>query len=162
MPSLADSPDARPHMALVCRVRSRFCALPVADVEETMRPLPIDLRFGSSAPPFVLGVATVRGVPTPVVDAAALIGAADEADAAPTRFVVLRVGERRVALAVEGVVGLRLLPAAALHPLPPLLNEANTDAVAAIASLDAALLLVLRGGRMLPDAVGAATTAGAP
>jgi purine-binding chemotaxis protein CheW len=143
-------------MALVCRARNRFCALPVAVIDETMRPLPVEPI--ASAPLFVSGLAIVRGVPTPVVDAGRLLGAGD--DGQPTRFVVVRVGERRVVLAVEAVVGLRTLSAAALRELPPLIQEASADVIAAIGALDAALLVVLRAARLLPETVWSALQEG--
>ena len=121
-----------------------------------MRPLPVEPI--ASAPLFVSGLALVRGVPTPVVDAGRLLGAGD--DGQPTRFVVVRVGERRVALAVEAVVGLRTLSAAALRELPPLIQEASADVIAAIGALDAALLVVLRAARLLPETVWSALHGG--
>lgn len=114
-----------------------------------MRPLPMAPIL--SAPSFVSGLAIVRGVPTPVVDVGRLLGAGD--DAQPTRFVAVRVGEKRVALAVETVVGLRTLSATALHELPPLIREASADVVAAIGALDASLLVVLRTARLVPETV---------
>ncbi len=142
----SNSPDAR--AMLVFRVRDRLCAIPVAEIDETMRPLPIS---GVPSPHrFLVGVTRLRGAPVPVVDAGALMAA----DGPPRfgRFVVLRIGDRRVALAVEKVVGVRWMPAGVLHPLPPLLSAAPHDAVAAIASLDRELLVVLGGGRLLREA----------
>jgi purine-binding chemotaxis protein CheW len=133
--------------SLVCRVQGRLCALPLGHVMETMRPLPTEAFVG--APDFVLGLAVVRGAPVPVVDAAKLLGAAG---VRIDRFVMLKVGTRRIALGVEGVLGVRALPAGALQELPPLLQDAATDVVAAIGLLDAELLLVLRGTRLLSDA----------
>ncbi|HEX3902315.1 MAG TPA: chemotaxis protein CheW [Polyangia bacterium] len=157
MSSPSNTQDAAPSVALVCRVRSRFCAVPVSEIDETMRPLPMEPM--RSAPSFVSGVAIVRGVPTPVLDAGRLLGAGD--DAQPTRFVVVRVGERRVALAVEAVVGLRTLSATALHDLPPLIQDARADVVAAIGALDASLLVVLRTARLVPETVWNAIRGGA-
>ncbi len=73
---------------------------------------------------------------------------------------MLRLGERRVALAVEEVLGVRALPGATLHRLPPLLSEASRDAVSAIGALDDALLLALDTGRLVPQAVWDAVVAG--
>jgi purine-binding chemotaxis protein CheW len=145
----SSSADAPPGLALVCRVRNRFCAVPVSEIDETLRPLPLEPM--PSAPPFVSGWALVRGAPTPVVDAGALLGA--DSDASPTRLVVLRVGARRIALAVEAVVGLRTLPSPSGHPLPLLMSEVSADVVAALGALDATLAAVLRTARLLPEAV---------
>jgi purine-binding chemotaxis protein CheW len=129
-------------------VRRVLAALPLEHVVETMRPLPVAPL--AEAPAFVMGVAIVRGEPTPVVDAGALLGVADEP--CPTRFVTMRTGGRQVALAVEGVLDVRDLDRDALHELPPLLGCANTEAVTALGALDAGLLVVLRAALAVSDA----------
>ncbi|MEZ0244206.1 MAG: chemotaxis protein CheW [Sphingomonas sp.] len=137
--------------ALLFRVRTRLCALPIAHILETMRPLPVESV--AAAPDFVLGVALIRGVPTPVVDAGALIGAPEPADF--HRFVTLRSGESCVALAVEEVLGVRDLPSTSLKKLPPLLREASVEVLSALGSLDAELLTMLKLARTLTDRVAA-------
>ena len=135
--------------ALICKVRGLWCALPLPHVMETMRPQPLETM--ASAPSFILGVAIIRGVPTPVVDVGALLGSTDPP--LHTRFITLSVGERVVAAAVEGIVGVRVLPREALGDLPPLLRDASSDVIATVGTLDSALLVVLRAARILPDAV---------
>lgn len=142
-----DDGNANANAFLVCRVQTRLSALPLAQVVETMRPLPTEAIAG--APHFVRGLAVIRGAPVPVVDAARLLGA--EEDAPPSRFVTLAVGGRRVALALSSVLGVRAVAPDLLHGLPPLLHEAGAEVVAAIGLLDAELLLVLHGARLLPD-----------
>ena len=131
---------------LICRVQTRLCALPLEHVIETLRPLPVEPVAG--APPFVLGLAVIRGTPLPVIDAARLLGADD---ARTERFVTVMAGNRRVALAVDHVLGVRAVAPQSLHALPPLLHDADTDVIAAIGLLDAELLLVLRSTRLLPE-----------
>ncbi len=133
---------------LIFRVGSRLCALPLDGVIETLRPLPLDPL--PAAPDFVRGLSLIRGAPTPVVDAAALFG---EADAAPTRLITVAAGERTVALAVAGAIDIRTIERAALHALPPLLRNAVGTVVQALGVLDAALLLLLDGAHIVPDAV---------
>lgn len=142
--------------SLLLRVRGRLCALPLEHVVETMRPLPV--RPVADTPPFVTGVSVIRGAAVPVVDVARLLNpSADPRDSTPrgaARFVTVRTADRTVALDVDAVVGVRRLPAGALGELPPLLRDAGSDAVAAIGTLDAELILVLRAARLLPgDAV---------
>jgi purine-binding chemotaxis protein CheW len=132
---------------LVCRARSRLCALRAAEVVETMRPLPVEPWVGM--PSFVVGVSLIRGVPTPIVDVGALFG--DGAPPAFTRFVTLRVGDRRVALAVEEVIGMRGVDVAPSIETPPLLREASGQVVATLGALDVALLSVLSAARLLPE-----------
>jgi purine-binding chemotaxis protein CheW len=132
---------------LVCRVRRRLCAIPLAHVVETMRPLPIEALTTTLTA--VMGVAIIRGVPVPVVDPGSLLGT-DEAPS-PTRFVTVMVDGRRVALAVEEVVGVRDFPASDLEDLPPLLRDVGAEIISAVGVLDDALLIVLRATRLLSE-----------
>jgi purine-binding chemotaxis protein CheW len=132
---------------LLCRAGSTVCGLRIGSVAETMRPLPIEPIHGM--PAFVSGLSIVRGTPVPVVDLARLLG--DESVAPPARFVVVKTDRGRVVLAVSEVTGIRTLDAKSLGSLPPLLQGARADLVSAIGSLDAELLLVLEGGRILPE-----------
>jgi purine-binding chemotaxis protein CheW len=148
-PSTTAAPAADSELAVVVRARARHCAFIATGVAEVMRPLPIEVL--ANMPGFVLGLAIIRGAPTPVVDAGALLG--EHGEGQPTRFVVMRVQERRVALAVEAVLGVKRLAGETLQALPPLLRHAADDVVAAIGTLDAQLLTVLGGGYLLPPAV---------
>jgi purine-binding chemotaxis protein CheW len=137
---------------LVTRVGAVVCAVPIEYTVETMRPLPIEPIDG--APAFVRGLSIVRGAPIPVVDAARLLGVTGvEAN----RFVVLRVGERSVALLVDAVIAVRAIAADRLTALPPLLRGSSHDTVRAVGTLDAELVVVLDAVRVLPDlgAIGA-------
>jgi purine-binding chemotaxis protein CheW len=140
---------------LLTRAGQVTCALPIGQVVETMRPLPIEPVAG--APAFVLGLAVIRGVALPVVELARVLGTATGASAA-SRFVVIRTGERRVALSVDAVLGVRAVIASGVGALPPLLAAADRAAITAIGTLDAELLVVLDASRVLP----AEPVAGAP
>ena len=131
---------------LLFRARDRLCAIPVAEVAEIMRPLPLERL--AALPDFVLGLGGIRGASVPVVDAGALLGGGAVAARPPGRFVLLRVGKRSVALAVEAVVGVRSLATDALGTLPPLLGEAGRELIAAIGAADGEFLLVLRTVRL--------------
>lgn len=123
-----------------------FCALPLSYVIETMRPLPTEPI--ARAPRFVLGASIVRGVPTPVIDCAALLQ--QDAPRAHTRWATIRCGERVAALAFDAVVGVRALSAADAA-LPPLLSGAAGETIESLSTLDAQLLLVLHAGKLVPD-----------
>jgi purine-binding chemotaxis protein CheW len=138
-----------PHLpVLICRIGALNCALSLSQIVETMRPLPV--RPMPGMPPFVTGLARVRGEPVLVVDGATLLG---EAGAVPARFVTLRLAARRLVLAVTAVVGIRSLDAGQLHALPPLLKEAPGHVVSAIGARDAEFLYLLDTAWLLPDAV---------
>ncbi len=137
-------------LALIVTVGARVCAIPLHYVAETMRPLSIEPV--AETPDFVRGVSVIRGAPVPVVDLKALLenGATS---ATYGRFVTLKLGERRVAIGVDAVIGLRTLDSGQLGELPPILRAVTADILEAIGTRDAQLLVVLRAARLVPDEV---------
>jgi len=131
---------------LVSAVRHVYVGIPAHVVIETMRPLPVR-RLGD-APRFVVGVAGVRGQPTPVFDLGAMLGLGDT-ERAGARWVTVEASGP-VALQVDNVVGLQRLGPGACHELPPLLDAADTAMVASLGQRDGRLLVVLREGRLVP------------
>ena len=140
------SVDLNSGLSLLCRVDTRLCALPLESVIEMTRPLPVEPVAG--APDFVLGLSVVRGSAVPIVDAGRLLSGGRSP---LSRFVILRVRERRVGLAVDAVLGVRSLQARSLEELPPLLRSAAADVVEAIGTLDSELLMILRAVRIVPE-----------
>ena len=132
--------------SLLCSVGPHLCALPLVHVVETMRPLPIVAIAGT--PPFVLGMAVIRGGPVPVFSVSAVVGASS---APPGRFVTIRVEARVVALAVDAVEGVATLDPSTLADVPPLLREASREVLQSVGALDARLVVVLRTARLLPS-----------
>jgi purine-binding chemotaxis protein CheW len=134
---------------LIVRARLWLCALPIAAVAETLRALP--LRELAGAPRFVRGISVVRGLPVPVIDLAALLGAGDDARGA--RLVSLRAGGRSVALEVDEVLGVRRLEGAAFESTPPLLSSAMPACMQHLGALDGQMLAVLEATRLVPEDV---------
>lgn len=141
------APTSSEVPVLVCRARSLLCALSLQHVAETTRPLPIEPVIGM--PSFVYGLSVIRGKPVPVLDLGSLVGSREKAH--PSRFVVLRTGDRQVAAAVEQVVGIRTLSSGSLDALPPLLSKASAASVSTIGTLDTALILVLNTAKLAPE-----------
>jgi purine-binding chemotaxis protein CheW len=131
---------------LLCRAGAGLCALPLGHVLEIMRPLPIEPV--AAPPPGLSGLSLIRGTPVPVLDLAVLLG---ESAGPIGRFITATVEGRRVALAVESVLGVRRIDPALMDELPPLLRDSAGEAVAAIGTLDAELLRVLQTGRLVPE-----------
>jgi purine-binding chemotaxis protein CheW len=145
----------RRECSLLCRVGDLLCALPLEHVEEAMRQMPVETIAG--VPSFVRGLAVVRGVPIAVVDAGSLLtGVASHA----TRFVTVKTGSRRIALAVDAVVGVVEIPPGSLEALPLLFQDVRPDVISAVATLDADLLLVLQVTRLIPEELWAVLEAG--
>ena len=116
----AESPRDRLPV-LLARVSDRVCALPLGLVVEVMRPLRVEAS--AEGPACVQGWTVLRGERVPVVDLAALAG---ETPGRATRFISVREGATRAALAVDAVLGVRALSAEvhaalplALIPAPP-------------------------------------------
>jgi purine-binding chemotaxis protein CheW len=141
--------DAQPGFLLLAQARTCVCALPLSHVLETLRPLPI--QPVPVAPDFILGLSVIRGEPVPVVDLGRLLGF--PGDPRPTRLVVIRVQERRAALAVEAV--LRIVAGESLdrRALPPLLRSAGEQAVSAVSALDHEFLTILEAAHLVPEDV---------
>jgi purine-binding chemotaxis protein CheW len=139
------------HMnsALLVRVPGAVCALPLAEVIETMRPMPLEPLANTSD--FILGITLIRGAAVPVIDLTAVFN--NPSRRSCERFVTVRVGTGCVALAVQSVIGIFDLSNRNCESMPPLLKNARTEVVEAIGSRDAELLFVLQAARLVPDSV---------
>jgi purine-binding chemotaxis protein CheW len=154
-----NSASADGHAWLVVRAAGRLYALPLDQIIETMRALPIKEFAG--VPPFVRGLAVIRGAPVPVIDVARLFGdddatthGASRSDGCPqeaTHFVAAKTGGRTIALAVGSVVGIRSFDTTEMCAVPPLLRHAAKATAAAVGALDAELLLFLRTVELVSD-----------
>jgi purine-binding chemotaxis protein CheW len=148
-------PQAASTPGLIVRIPGALCAFPLSAVVETMRVLPI--KALADLPEFVAGAAVIRGVPTPVVDLAVLLGT-ESAESGPRRprregrLVTLRTGERVLAMLVESVVGISALDEYRVQPLAPLLRSARPQVVQALGHLDSELLVLLDHASVLPEA----------
>lgn len=131
---------------LIVRVGAFTCAIPVEHVVETMRPLPVEPLGRGAA--YVLGLSVIRGVATIVLDLAQLLGTTASASA---RCVLVRTGERVVALVVDAVDRVAPLASAELAALPPLARSAGGDVIAAIGAVDAGLMVVLEASRLMAE-----------
>ena len=137
------------NLTLAIRIGVRICGVPISDVVEIMRPLPIEALSG--ALDAVRGLSVIRGEPVPVIDLGTLLGASS--NRVSTRFVAIRVGERRVALAVDAVLGIREFAPAVRTQMPPLLSDACTELVEAVGALDTELFMVLKACSIVPETV---------
>lgn len=143
MPAYYGSP------CLVLQTGKTTCALALPQVVEVMRVLEVGSVPG--LPPYVLGLCTIRGKPTPVVALPALL---DQFDGERLeRYVTLRIPRGTLALAVPRVLGIADLSRLELERLPPLLTHVRAEVVDSIAIREQALLLVLQAGRILTDEV---------
>jgi purine-binding chemotaxis protein CheW len=134
--------------SLVFRAGSLLCALRLDEVIETMRPLATHPLAGT--PAFVLGISILRGVPTPVIDVARLLGGGE---ASVTRFVAVRTERGPVAFATGDVLGIRNAVADASAQHEGLLRSAPGALIAGVGRIGEEPLLVLQSMRVVPDDV---------
>jgi len=125
---------------LAFRLGETDYALPLLRIVEirlvpAIRPVP-------GTPPHIPGVIDVRGVVVPVVDLRVVVGVPAAFDRFTVAVVVKHVWDM-VALVVDGVTGVRDLPAGALEPLGAAGVGVGTPLVAAVARAADGLLLVL-------------------
>lgn len=132
--------------ALIFTVGQRICAIHVENVAEIMRPLPVQPVVGMPAP--VRGLSVIRGAPMPVLDMRMLLDGLPGDDC--SRFVVLKMGDRSVAITVDRVIGMQGVAASDMHELPPLLRTASAALVSAVGAVDRQLLVVLDTARLVP------------
>jgi purine-binding chemotaxis protein CheW len=132
----------------VFRAGSLLCALQLDEVIETMRPLATHSLAGT--PAFVLGISILRGVPTPVIDVARLLGGGQ---AEVTRFVAVRTERGPVAFATGDVLGIRATVAGSGTQHDALLRSAPGGLVAGVARIGEEPLLLLQSMRVVPDEV---------
>ena len=141
---------------LLVRARSWMCALPLEDIEETMRPLPVTPV--ASAPAFVRGATLVRGTSAPVVGLGALLGGTSAEPCVGGRFVSLRAPVGRLVIEVDEVRGLCSLEEQSLEVVPSLLRETAQGHVHRMGSLDGHLLAILGTSHLLPPELWAQLT----
>ena len=133
---------------LFYRAGGQVHALPLSAVIEVMRGMPVYPLAG--APPFVCGLCTIRGEAVAVI----YVGLLVSRSATPRALLItVRIGSRVVALAAEAVLGIRVVAADEDGRLPPLLRDAASEAIDAIATRDGELLLFLRTAQLVPEAV---------
>lgn len=135
---------------LIASAGGHTCALPLAAEMELMRPL--DVEPLPDVPPFVLGMALVRGVPVPVIDLPRLLEAQRE-NAPHRRWIFSRRNDQALVLAVESVDGVAELDRAALEAAPTFGSRTDDALVSAIALHEQRLFWLLETARIVPAGV---------
>jgi len=137
---------------LLFRAGDLLCGLPLEDVVETMRPLPI--RPLAGLPVYAQGISVVRGQATAVVDVALLLTGAP----GPTsRFVAIRDTPTPAVLATGDVLGVADLPDhTTAEPTPH-----GPHRVAALGVRGDEPILLVRGGTVVPAELWTALSVGA-
>ncbi|MEU4692901.1 chemotaxis protein CheW [Actinoplanes sp. NPDC023714] len=136
-------------IALVFQAGPLFCAFPLDEVVETMRPL--RTRPLAGTPPYVRGLTILRGMPSPVVDVTRLLtGEIAEVE----RYVAVRAGRGVVACATGPVLGVQEIEVEpAEGPAAALSGVVSKALIAGVGRIGTDPLVLLRGVRAVPDEV---------
>lgn len=145
---MVEGVEAVQNSWLLCRAGAHQCALPLTQVIEVMRLLPAEPL--ADAPPFLKGIAVIRGAAVPLIDLARLFG---QGKAPSTRIVTVRVGERVLGLLVAEVSGIKRDEETGEHGFVPLLKMAAQESVETVGALDSEALLFLGSLRVLAESV---------
>jgi len=121
-------------------------AVEIARVREIANPLPLVAL--PHAPVAVVGVADYRGEVVPVVDLRARFGLTSVPATRRTKWIVVDVVGRAVALVVDGVTEVFGTGGAELRPAPPLGGGEDLRGLAGVSSHDGALIFVLDTSRL--------------
>jgi purine-binding chemotaxis protein CheW len=128
-------------------------AVPIANVREITNPLAIvELPH---APHAVAGVADFRGEVVPVVDLRVRFGLTATVRTRRTKWILVDVGDRVVALVVDGVTEVFGTGGIELRPAPPLGAGDDMRGIAGVLTRDKGLVFVLetKGVRQLTASV---------
>lgn len=136
-------------MILLARFEKLLFCLPICDVAEVLRPLPIEPL--SELPIFIKGISIIREVPVPVIDMGLLFGISSTQS--PSRLIVLNLPERRVALTADEVIGIKEIEPTFLQDALPILGKVRSEIVSAIGVMDSRLLVTLKGGHIVSEEV---------
>lgn len=132
---------------LLVSAGSQLCAVPIEHVVEIMRPL--DAAPMAGMPKFLLGIAIIRGSPVPVVSLGEILGVRGEI--AIERYVLVVLGNRKIAIAVEKVLDVVRVEGSFLQRLPNLLKEFDREFLANVGVKDERLFVVLEVTRIITD-----------
>lgn len=131
-------------------------AVAIARVKEIANPLPVVPL--PHAPATVVGVADLRGELVPLVDLRARLGLPSAPATRKTKWILVDVAGRVVALVVDAVTDVFGMGGAELRPAPSLGGGDDARGIEGVASRGAAMVFVLDVGRLreLVDSVAAA------
>src|ERR1700722_18446175 len=120
-------------------------AVPIARVREISNPVPVVTL--PRAPPAVLGVADYRGDVVPVIDARMRFGLAAVPATRRTKWLILDVRDRFVALLVDAVTEVFGTGGTDLRPAPPLGGGGGIRGIVGVTTLRDELVFVLEPSR---------------
>ena len=132
---------------LLVRAHAWYCAIPVASVTETCRPLPVQPVEGM--PAFVRGITVMRGKTTPVIHLGMMLAGGSIEPG--RRFVAVQVRGSPLVFEVDETVGVRHIPRSQLDTTTPLTHGGATDRLDGVGVFNNELLAWLDTARIVQD-----------
>ena len=129
------------------RVGPETYGVPIAAVQEILRPMPITAVPG--APPQVEGVVNLRGRIVSVVDLRKRCGAAPTTDARKNRIVVAEVEGRRVGMVVDSASEVLRIAESCIEPPSTVFGDSPASYVTGVAKLPGRLVILVDIAKML-------------
>jgi len=126
---------------VVFRVGPDLYTVDVAAVQEVL-PATVATRV-PGAPDFIEGVIELKGLVIPVVDLRRRLGYDGKAEGRSARYVIVAVGERVMAMAVDEVIEVVRVRSSDLGPAPDLVRESGARHVVGVVRGNEELTLVL-------------------
>jgi purine-binding chemotaxis protein CheW len=134
------SPAAEVRL-VVFRLGEDYFAMTIQDVNEIIRlqkitPVP-------KAPPFVVGVTSLRGRVIPVIDLRTRFGLAPREEGHLSRIVVTEHDGKLIGMIVDGVDEVLIVPAEAIEPPDEIVVSVDSEFLAGIVRLEDRLIILL-------------------
>jgi len=147
--AMPGAPPARELMTF--EVAGQLFGLDIAAILEIRAWAPLARMPG--LPPYVVGLAHLRGSLLPVIDLAARLGWPATQPSARNAIIVVLIGGQSRGLIVEAVSDLVSIGEGLLHPPPPLGDAAITTLIEGLAPMGDRMVLVLNLTGMAGDAM---------
>ncbi|PKQ20962.1 MAG: hypothetical protein CVT66_02755 [Actinobacteria bacterium HGW-Actinobacteria-6] len=135
------------QQVVMFRLAEQLYALPIESVQEIQQI--VEFTPVPDGSPALVGMIDLRGGVVPAIDLRALIGMAVQDYALDTPMIFCRTHGRLVALLVDGVEDVVLLPEGCMQPPSNLYDLA--DRMFGICKLPAGLVIILDPDRIVPD-----------
>ena len=126
---------------------SERLGLDVSSVQEVLRPRPVSML--PQAPDFVAGVIDVRGNLVPLIDLRRRFGMGGRESGREGRVLIAQLGDDRVSLLVDEVLGVIGVSEADIEPPPASFRGLAAEYIDGIARVEGGLLIIINLERVL-------------
>lgn len=134
---------------VVFTVGEEYFAVTATQVKEIVRYPPVTQV--PDMPKFVKGIMNLRGKIIALMDLQDRFGLPGSAQDSKRRVIVTMFGDQLVGLIVHSVVGVVLIPAESIEPLPGTMPKIEAEYISGVGAVDGKLVILLNADRLLGD-----------